>query len=649
MQRTHDGRHKEDRALSLIAPIALISGLIVGPIIIAMYLLKLRREERLVSSTFLWRPMVRDVEANAPWQRLRHNWLLVLQLLLLALLAFALARPFFYTNGIAGRNLIIIIDRSVSMAALDGTPTRLEAARAQAIQLIDQLPDGGRATIIAAGGLMEVPAAATTDRRQLREAVNSIVVRNDGGSDLAQALTLAAALVAREAESEVAIISDGNVRVPPDIKMPSTVRYFPIGQQGQNLAISAMSLQPSAAGQTLFVRVSNYGATAHQRRLDVYLDGTLFNAYNLTIEPSSDRAIVVDVPILVRVAEARLAETPGEDWLPLDDRAWATSSAGDRTQVRIIGSGNRFVETALRLLPNIKTTLVPSSTTTFTETAVQVPMTILDAVVPAQLPPGNLFFIAPPRSTAFFSVTGTFDFPALRPAPNDDPLIRNLSLSDVSVLKAIKVAPGAWARVVVDGDGGPLLMAGERDGRRVVVLAFDIHQSDLPLQMAFPLLMSNIIGYLAPGSNADASQLTPGQPLAISVDSSITDVRVIRPDDRIVQVPIQNGRALYADIDRLGVYTIEQRQGERLVGRQRYAVNMFAPEESQITPQPELRIAQVSGLQQAVTRDLSGRQELWRWLAAFALVVLLIEWLVYHRNGLIFLRQRWYERRAGRV
>src|SRR5262245_48968835 len=137
----------ETSEMAFLTPLALISALIVGPIIVAMYLLKLRREERRVSSTFLWKRVVRDVEANAPWQKLRRNILLLLQLLLLLLLALALARPFFRTTGIAGRNLIVIVDRSASMAATDVQPSRLDAAKQQAVRLIDQLPDGGRATI----------------------------------------------------------------------------------------------------------------------------------------------------------------------------------------------------------------------------------------------------------------------------------------------------------------------------------------------------------------------------------------------------------------------------------------------------------------------------------------------------------------------
>jgi hypothetical protein len=429
--------------------------------------------------------------------------------------------------------------------------------------------------------------------------------------------------------------------------MPATVRYFPIGQRGDNVAISALSLQPSPAGQTLFAQATNYGSAPTSRRMDIYLDGALFNAYNLSLPGGRDQSVVAEVPPQVRVVEARLADQSETDVLPADDRAWAVSNAGEGTTVRVVSPGNRFLEIALALLPDVRTTFVPSSTATFTETAAQVPVTIFDGVVPATLPPGNLFFIAPPASTEFFSITGQIDFPALRPSPNEEALLRHISLSEVSVLKASRLVPGAWARVVVDGDGGPMLLAGERDGRRIVVLGFSLQQSDLPLQVAFPLLISNIVGYLAPGSGAEAALLTPDQPLAIPVDASITEVRVTRPDNVVVPITPQNGQAIFADTAQLGPYMVEQLQGDRLVGRRRYAVNLFAPDESRVAPQAQLSIQQVSGLQQAVTRELVGRQEFWRWLAALALVVLVIEWLVYQRNGIVYLRQKWRERRAG--
>jgi hypothetical protein len=81
------------RLMSFLSPLALL-GLLFLPVVLAMYLLKLRRDERIVPSTLLWQRLLTDVEANAPWQRLRRSLLLLLHAPrpLLAILA---ARPFF--------------------------------------------------------------------------------------------------------------------------------------------------------------------------------------------------------------------------------------------------------------------------------------------------------------------------------------------------------------------------------------------------------------------------------------------------------------------------------------------------------------------------------------------------------------------------
>ncbi|HMP41672.1 MAG TPA: hypothetical protein PKA05_14930, partial [Roseiflexaceae bacterium] len=98
--------------------------------------------------------------------------------------------------------------------------------------------------------------------------------------------------------------------------------------------------------------------------------------------------------------------------------------------------------------------------------------------------------------------------------------------------------------------------------------------------------------------------------------------------------------------DQLGVYQVELQRGGETLETRRFAVNLFSAEESSIAPQPDLAVQQVSGLQQAVTREQVGRQEFWRWLAIIALLVLIIEWLVYQRSGLLLLFERLRQRTA---
>ena len=207
------------------------------PVVIAMYLLKLRRTEQVVSSVYLWQRMVRDVEANAPWQRLRRNLLLILQLLFLAALILALTRPFTWTEGASGQAVILILDTSASMASTDVMPSRLEAAKTQAHQLVDGLPDDARVTVIAAGDGARVLVASSQDRRQVRLAIEDLR-SGTSGSDLTAALELASAIAARQPETEIVVLSDGQVTLPDRLAVKGRLRYMPVGISGDNQAIS---------------------------------------------------------------------------------------------------------------------------------------------------------------------------------------------------------------------------------------------------------------------------------------------------------------------------------------------------------------------------------------------------------------------------
>src|SRR5437763_16845512 len=145
----------------------LIAAAVVVPLLLLLYLLKLRRREMPVSSTLLWRKAIQDLQVNAPFQRLRRNLLLLLQLILLALLCLALSRPVAnYTPG-AAKLSVILIDRSGSMSAeedFDGHKrTRLEEAKRQARALADSMTRKDSAMVIAFDDSAEVLQPLTTD------------------------------------------------------------------------------------------------------------------------------------------------------------------------------------------------------------------------------------------------------------------------------------------------------------------------------------------------------------------------------------------------------------------------------------------------------------------------------------------------------
>ncbi|MGH2541306.1 MAG: vWA domain-containing protein, partial [Ardenticatenaceae bacterium] len=401
------------RNMGLAAPLGLLGLLLLGPVI-AMYLLKRRREEVLVSSVFLWERVVQDIEANAPWQRLRRNLLLLLQLLFLLFAVFGLARPFVTTAGAAGQSLILVLDTSISMGARDTAQgTRLDAARAEALRLMEGLPDNGLVTAIRAGDGAEILAANTDDQVAVRAALSELepLARD---SDLTAALNLAAAAAARQADSEIVILSDGAVQLPDTLVVDRPVRYVSIGSESNNQAISALNLTPRAEGYDLFVQVTNYGASDVERRLVVSIDGQPFTASDLAVPAGEQTSKILSIERTdtFRV-EARLE---GEDALPGDDVAWAVPGPAGQQRVHLLtpSQDNRFLRVPFQLLGVEWSQGNVLSDTTPLEGEAPADLLILDRWLPDEGLPGtteNLLVVYPPPGNDVIQATGVITNP----------------------------------------------------------------------------------------------------------------------------------------------------------------------------------------------------------------------------------------------
>ncbi len=186
----------------------LLAGLVAAiaiPSLVILYFLKLRRVPREVSTTLLWKKSIQDLQANAPFQKLRRNLLLFLQLIILGLILLALAQPRSTDTASAGRKLVIMIDRSASMRAVDGTAgfseltTRLEVAKSRAIEMVEGLAapslfeeaeDADEAMVIAFDRSAEIVSQFTADKQALINAINGIQ-QTDAPSSIEEAYRLA--------------------------------------------------------------------------------------------------------------------------------------------------------------------------------------------------------------------------------------------------------------------------------------------------------------------------------------------------------------------------------------------------------------------------------------------------------------------------
>jgi hypothetical protein len=619
--------------VSFLTPLALTFAALSIPIIL-LYMLKLRRQDVLVSSTLLWQRLLRDREANAPWQRLRRNLLLLLQLLILALLTLALARPFIPTPTIVVGSVVILLDASASMQATDVAPTRFDAGIRAAQEIIAGLSTGDVATIIAVGPQPQVLASAVSasDRSRLRRALDGTTPTN-GPADWEAAFALAAASLAGAQETRAVIISDG--ALPETLpSLPGEIRFVEVGGGEDNLAIAALATREGPAGLQAFLRVVNYGDADAEPLVEFSANGVLFDARRLLVPARASADLTLtDLPYDLQVLQAHLTiDSLFIDSLLIDNTAWAVHAAPVSGRVLLVSEGNLFLERALGALPSVELVrLAPDQPLPAEPFALYV----YDGAITGTLPSGNLWLVGPTASMAdgfSISVGGPFTATAITHVAADDPLLRYVDLDNVHVLQARAVEPPPGARVLIESAGGPLLFVAEQPGGRLAVLTFDLRNSDLPLQIAFPILTANLADWLLPQGSARLPELVrPGDPVPIPTDPEAVQVRVTAPDGTRHLLPVGEKTPVFSATDQLGVYLVEQLdQSDNVLQSAVLTTNLFDEAESNIAPREIVRVGQTQVT--AATREEEGRREFWPWLAGATLGTLIIEWWAYHRG-----------------
>ena len=645
--------------------------------IVALYLLRFRRPSAPVGSLHLWDNLTRDREANSLWQRLQLTGLLLLQLLVMLALILALARPWVPSGSAAGRNSIIIIDTSASMGAMDGDRTvrksRLEAALEKARSIVDDLPQGATAAIITSDEHAAVRVPPTEDKSRLRDGLSGLAPQPTG-TNMTEAMQLASVLAQKQSNAVIWVLSDGVFPATGGNgeRVEAQVRFFPVGNAAANQAITAISVDQRGGSLGLFVQITNADSLTVTRRLDVLVDDAPWNARTVSLGPLETQELIVDdLPIDGRVVAAHLA---GLDELEIDDTAWTVNRGSVPANVLMVTDGNKFLELALALLPNVTLYKVAPAEYDPVATLDGVPfdLTVLDAGVVSTtlsgLPAGNLLIFEPRASTSIFTIRDQIIAPIPSFSPLDspglsseagasgrDPLLRFVDLSNLHVSQAAQVELPAWGHVVLGSDKGPLIIAGQQGGRKVSIVAFDLQQSDLPLQTAFPLLVRNLVTYLLPDPTGGVPVgIAPRSIVSIdAADQVVNRLLVEDPSGKewTYDLPPERRRIAFPETRQPGVYYITQYAGEEIFAQEAFAVNLASKDESSVRPNPQPALP--SGFQPAAGGPAAQpespfRRELWPLIAVAGFAVLLAEWLVAQRLTIRRAFLDWRSRRALR-
>lgn len=645
-----------------------LAGVLV-PLLVALYILKLRRKAAAIPSTLLWKRSVEDLRANAPFQRLRPNILLLLQLLLLAFVAFALAQPRMDIGASAGGRTVLLIDRSASMGAtdLDAKKTRLEVAKEQAAKRVEDLFAGGifsatpgEVMVVSFSDGAKVEQPFTRSKMDVLRAIESLKI-SDGGSRINEALTLSRAYTTvtnpddpkavLASPATFVLYSDGRIAdLAGEALRPGEDLIFQvIGRaDATNLGIDSISAERSISEPgTMQVSVSlrNDSTEPAQTEMQLGVDGNVRAVFPKPVEvkggskdpssgqwkPGTER--VTFPPIVQPRAGAIRVEILRPDVLPVDNVADIAVAAPKRLKMAVVGPMEFAVLNVVQALPaeKIETLTIEE----FAERTKSTGSTDYDVVVamagslPSPVPGGRYMILGLPAGLEGLQGIGPKERLSVLSARQEHPILRAVNLTTLFVAKAEGFVPDADVEKLVESTGTPLVVLYRRGATQAVVLGFDPMDSNWPFERGFVTFVANTVEWLGSIDQAAAQEEhRAGQALVARLPIEAKEIKMRLPSGEEQTLAARDGVITFGPVERAGVYVLTWMDGKG-EGRRVFAVNP-TPGEGYVAAADNISL----GTKVVEAQHGSGSilSDLWPFALAAAILLLVVEWWVYHRK-----------------
>lgn len=498
--------------MTLLQPAAL-AFFALAPVIVVLYLLKLQRQSAQVSTLMFWQRVTVESRRRALFQRLRQLLSLLLHLLIFALLLFALARPEFRSLRGAGGGTVVVLDcRARMQAAVDGNTSRFDAARKIAEGYLRRASADEPVALLAAESAPRAVVGFSQDEKPLLDGLRTLNATDSGGR-IEDAIRAGGDLLNANGQSgRIVVVTD---HVPDLVTSDLRVEWQTVdaGVRQENVGIDRLAARPlpnSPETEEVLVEIENFGSSRQTGSVELSFDGAIIDVKPFDLAPGERRADVY--PTLA--AGRGLANARGwlsahltlahRDAYALDDDAYAVIPPSRTRRVLLVSPGNLYLEGLLKADATVAYELLAPERFDAAQAAT-FDAVILDDFRPPgfdqmnHLSAGNFLFL---RRTPF-DVAGAapLDRPAITDQDRANPILRLVDLREVLFFRATALAtPGASAgwRFTAPAQAldWPLIITGERLGQRLTAFAFSATDSELPLRIAFPLLIHNTLDWL---------------------------------------------------------------------------------------------------------------------------------------------------------
>lgn len=650
--------------------------LAVIPPLIILYFLKLRRRPQAISTTLLWKKSIEDLRANAPFQKLRRSLLLLLQLIALILLAFSVMQPQIQAGQQKGGKFVMLIDNSASMTSTDATTpgkdaTRLDEAKRRAKEKIESMYGGGllastsgETMIVVFSDRAEVYSRFTSSKQQLLAAIDRIQPTH-GQTRIEEALKLARAYTTNvdpDSDRPIAdpatleLYSDGRISdLAEQVLRDETLNYHAIGTlEADNVALGTISVErpydrPTAV--EVFASLLNFNRERVSCDLQLAVDDRVRAVEEVTI-PAAEadersgalipgRANVVFTPfeqprgVVIHVTNLR------QDDLAADNVGYLVVPAPRRLSVAIVSQGDppwplrKAIESAN---PQRIELLAPAEFETLATQSMldRFDVIVLNNFAPSHMPPARYLTFGATPPLEGLNEYGEGDGQIILTARDDHPVLRLVPYDRLFIAKFKLLQPSREVQVLMEGTRGPAMLAISRGPMQVIHCTFDLMDSNWPLERSFVNFMVNALDYLGhAGEGLTSKSLAPGDAITSRLPAAASSIELVTPDRPGGEPlkPLDPAQFAWGPIRLAGLYVLSWKSPDGAAESRPFAVNMFSETEGHIAVSPTVEIGQerISGRRS----DEAVYTPLWPWAIGVCLMVLMLEWWVYHRKAYI--------------
>ncbi len=440
-----------------------------------------------------------------------------------------------------------------------------------------------------------------------------------------------------------------------------------------NLAFTAFSARrdyKSPEKVQVLATLCNFGPRPVTANVTLSVDGVAARTVPVTVPPALGEASGYEPGVLPVRFDLELIGSPliqvthdHIDALASDNSAWFTLF--ERKQLRVLmvspvlSGSNPFLTQVMRALEVKKLVTIdsrlyedsdPSKLTRAGWPGAQLPnsgsapantgegfdVIVFDRYTPAAVPQiDSLYFDALPP------IPGLKSLPA-QPADaqvqrllnwnRDHVLLRYVGLDDLIFQSPRRLALPETAEALAIARSGPMMAVVTHQGTRHVVVGVDVIKSNWPMMVGFPIFMNNVLPWLAMGGQNEAGvAYTPGQVASVPVSGALNKISYHGPVP--IDTKVENGRAILPMFTRVGLYTAPAATPKTPGAEQpwdRIGVNLLDANESDLRVAQELQIG--STLTKGQTGNSVVKKEIWPWFVLAALILLMLEWVVYTRR-----------------